>query len=295
MKKTIDFAIVTEALYCAPNNDMLDENRPRQDYDTGLGLMTPGCIKHKIRMALENMTGQQLYMTENTADGFHCLDERADSAIAEFVKVKPDSPEYKSEAARAICKKYLDARLFGFLVPKTQISQRGAVTVQMARTVDPISIMQVQITKCISQKPAPKGKPKKEDSEEKDTNKRGSDQLGTYFVVPFGLYVTFGSIDTILADEKHCNLSDADIDALKQAILHMYDFDASLPRPAGSLNVRNLFWFEQDERSVSLAKIMDALHIAKKDGVSKPSAYSDYTVSMDAIPGVKVTDLANPQ
>ena len=55
--------------------------------------------------------------------------------------------------------------------------------------------------------------------------------------------------------------------------------------------VRNVFWFEPENKRLMESKVYDAFHAEHKEGVDKPQRYQDYNIWVDDIPGVRCTDL----
>lgn len=292
MKKQ-QFVMTIECNNCNPNGDPLNDNRPRLS-NRGHAQMTPVCLNHKIRVAAEAL-GQKIYITTNDTDGYNCLDDRAIGVYPEYHKEKKQNlVAANKKMAQQMNNTFWDCRLFGFLVPFAGSNEKRAVSIEMAQTVDPVIVRSFQITKCIGLN-APKAVEKKKangEGEGEFTLTCSSDTMGAYSLIEFGLMVVRGSICPELA-EKY-GVTHEDIETLKESLLRMFEFDGSLARPAGSMVVRNLFWFEQDgTRRVNEAKIRDAFHVERKTGVAEAQKYQDYDVWVDDIPGVTCVDLAN--
>jgi CRISPR-associated protein Csd2 len=111
--------------------------------------------------------------------------------------------------------------------------------------------------------------------------------MGMKHRVDFGLYVTFGSINPQLATKTGFSYEDAQ--KIKQALLHIFDNDASSARPEGSMEVIQLYWWEHSSKSgqYSSAKVHGSLQVALKDGVKKPQSVDDYTISIKPLDGLK--------
>ncbi|WP_394969890.1 CRISPR-associated protein [Candidatus Allofournierella merdipullorum] len=292
MKKS-HFFMTIECRNCNPNGDPLNGNRPRMD-SMGHALMTPVCLNHKVRVAAEQL-GQRIYITTSDDDGYNCLNDRALGVCPNYQKEKKqDLVAANKKMTEQMNKAFWDCRLFGFLVPSANNSERRAVSIGMARTVDPVVVRDVQITKCVGLE-APKSVEKKKangDGEGEYGTTRSSDTMGSFSVVEFGLMVVHGEVCPELAAKY--GVTEKDIEALKESLLRMFEFDNSLVRPAGSMLVRNLFWLEEDgTRRVSDAKTHDAFHVMLKTGVAEARKYQDYDVWVDKVPGITCVDLAN--
>ena len=145
---------------------------------------------------------------------------------------------------------------------------RGPITVQWAKTVAPVVVSDNGITKCISSD--------KEDG-------KGSDTMGNKAFVKHGLYVVKGSVNGFNAEK--CGLTDEDVVKFKQALTHLFDGDESAARPAGSIKVEKVFWWQHDSRlgSVSSADVFDTVHI--DCNATDPLTIADYTITVDKVEG----------
>ena len=169
---------------------------------------------------------------------------------------------------------WIDVRSFGQVfafkggeAKGVSVGIRGPVTIQPAFSVDSVNVTSLQITKSVSG--------------EGDGSKRGSDTMGMKHSVDFGLYVTYGSINPQLAELT--GFSDADAEKIKNAILHIFDNDASSARPEGSMEVVKLFWWKHNSKSGqhSAAKVHRSVKINKKDGVSEAKSAEDYVITTE--------------
>ena len=67
------------------------------------------------------------------------------------------------------------------------------------------------------------------------------------FTVNYGVYVFNGSISPQLAEKTGFSAEDAE--ALHQALIHMFDNDSSAARPAGSMEVLKVYWWEHNSKA----------------------------------------------
>jgi len=252
-----------------PNGDPLNGNRPRTDY-SNFGEMTDVSIKRKIRDRL-----LERWVAAGKADDggmifVQCDDRKADEhkslrARAEAVLGKALGSD---QTASLACLKWLDVRAFGQLFALksnkkagkknddgsddegdtgVSIGIRGPVTVQSAFSVEPIDITSTQITKSVSG--------------EGDGTKRSSDTMGTKHRVDQGIYRFFGSMNPQLAEKT--GFSDADAQVLKAVLPKLFENDESSARPAGSMEVVKVFWWQHNCKSgqYSSAKVHRSLTV----------------------------------
>ncbi|WP_195572567.1 type I-C CRISPR-associated protein Cas7/Csd2 [Paenibacillus sp. 1001270B_150601_E10] len=273
----IDFAIVFSVTKANPNGDPLNGNRPRQNYD-GHGEISDVAIKRKIRNRLQDM-GESIFVQSNdrNTDEFKSLRERAEAnaALAKIMKAKDGSSE---EFAQLACEEWIDVRSFGQVFAfkggadkGVSVGVRGPVSIHTATSIAPIDITSMQITKSVNSEP---GKDK------------GSDTMGMKHRVDYGVYVCKGSINTQLAEKTGFTIEDAD--KIKQALVTLFENDASSARPDGSMEVIKVYWWEHQSKlgQYSSAKVHRSLTVtANKE---EPKTFEDYTISMNELEGLKV-------
>lgn len=277
LQNKIDFAVVLSVTKANPNGDPLNGNRPRQNYD-GYGEISDVAIKRKIRNRLMDM-GEKVFVQSNDkrTDDFKSLRERAENneTLNKILKDKNKSDEIFAEAA---CKEWIDVRAFGqvfaFKGSKTKgvsVGVRGPVSIHTAISVDPIDIHSMQITKSVNTEPG---------------DKKGSDTMGMKHRVDFGVYVFYGSINTQLAEKTGFTREDAE--KIKEALITLFENDASSARPEGSMEVHKVYWWEHNSKmgQYSSAKVHRTLKIEKN--VDTPKQFSDYTLNLEKLEGLRV-------
>lgn len=282
LKNKIDFAVVFSVKNANPNGDPLNGNRPRETYD-GFGEVSDVCIKRKIRNRLQDM-GERIFvqMDERCDDGFGSLSERA-SANPALRAAGKDKVAY----AKAACKEWFDVRAFGqvfaFKSGKSNksdeekedgvsIGVRGPVTLHPAISHNHIDIETLQITKSVNSEPG---------------EKKSSDTMGSKHRVVFGLYSFSGSINCQLAEKT--GFSEEDAEKILEALKTLFENDASSARPEGSMEVCRVYWWVHNcpNGQYSSAKVHRTLHI--KPLSENPRSFEDYSVTVDKLPGLTVS------
>ncbi|KZS47148.1 type I-C CRISPR-associated protein Cas7/Csd2 [Paenibacillus glucanolyticus] len=272
----IDFAVILSVHNANPNGDPLNGNRPRQNYD-GYGEISDVAIKRKIRNRLQDM-GETIFVQSNDRknDEFNSLRERADgnAELSQILKSKSVSSD---DFARVACQEWIDVRSFGQVFAfkgsgsgGVSVGVRGPVSIHTARSVDPIDISSMQITKSVNSESG------------KD---RGSDTMGMKHRVDFGLYVFYGSVNTQLAEKT--GFTNEDADKIKQALVTLFENDLSSARPDGSMEVHKVYWWEHSSKlgQYSSAKVHRSLNITSK--TDEPRSFEDYAVEVYALDGLK--------
>lgn len=274
----IDFAILITATNANPNGDPLNGNRPREDYD-GYGEISDVCLKRKIRNRLQDM-GENIFVQSNDrcTDGYDSLRTRAEKCEA-LKNVKNGKKTNQDEFAKIACEQWIDVRSFGqvfaFKNDAASVGVRGPVSISLAKSVSPIDVVSMQITKSVNSEAGLSGK--------------ASDTMGMKHRVDFGLYVAKGSINCQLAEKT--GFTEEDAEKIKQALLTLFENDTSSARPDGSMEVCALYWWKHDSKTpkYSSAKVHRSLHIAQKElssSTQRPSSYQDYTITLDTLDGL---------
>ncbi len=253
LQHKIDFAVIFRVKNANPNGDPLNGNRPRTDY-SNYGEMSDVSIKRKVRDRLlerwvndgkNEDDGNMIFVQsdDRKADNAKSLRDRAEAGLGKELGT--------SKTAELACKKWLDVRAFGQLFALksnkkagkkkedgsndegdtgVSIGIRGPVTIQSAFSVEPIDVTSLQITKSVSG--------------EGDGSKRGSDTMGMKHRVDHGVYVFFGSMNPQLSEKT--GFSGADAEAIKAVLPKLFDNDESSARPAGSMEVLKVIWWQHN-------------------------------------------------
>lgn len=270
----IDFAVIISVRYANPNGDPLNGNRPRQTYE-GYGEISDVCLKRKLRNRLQEM-GESIFVQsdDNRVDDFRSLNDRFNAA--KLCDLRVDG-----------CSKWFDVRAFGqvFAFPKKDEKKakkgemkevdsaeegiaegnvdavsfgiRGPVTIQSAFSVEPIIPDSLQIVKSVNL-----------ETDKKNPDKKGSDTMGMKHRVVKGTYVSFGAINTQLAQKTMFSHEDAE--KIKLALRSLFVNDVSSARPEGSMQVLKVIWWEHNSPygQYSSAKVHNSLKV-NADGTYK--------------------------
>jgi CRISPR-associated protein Csd2 len=268
LRNKIDFAVVFSVNGANPNGDPLNGNRPRTNYD-GLGELSDVCIKRKIRNRLME-AGKAIFVQsdDNKVDDYPSLRSRAEGELIAEMK---DEKKFREEA----CKKWIDVRAFGQVFAYkgdgggVSIGIRGPVSIHSAFSVAPVSVSSIQITKSVSG--------------EGEGAKKASDTMGMKHRVDHGLYVSYGAINPQLASKTW--FEDGDAKAIKNALEHLFDNDASSARPEGSMEVVAVFWWQHNVKhgQYSSAVVHRTLSVDPKDGITDPKKIEDYSIKLKSL------------
>ena len=284
LENKIDFAVLFTVNGANPNGNPLGDNYPRMD-SHGRGEMTDVSIKRKIRNTLlDNGLSILIQSDDYNVDGLRSVKERLET-IEEIKKViNKGNPTYEeiNRVKKLACETWYDVRAFGQVIALkakkdnekgSSIGIRGPVTINIAKSVNPITVNHMQITKSVNNE---------------TENKKGSDTMGMKYVVEFGLYVAYGSISPLFAERNGFTKEDAEW--IKYALIHMFDNDASAARPAGSMQVRRLYWWEHNGKMGDSRKTYETLKIEQI--VENPTKFEDFKIDHEELEGVKTEVLS---
>lgn len=257
----VDFIATIEVSNANPNGDPLAGNMPRMD-SNGYGLISDVAIKRKIRNRMQDQ-GNEIFVKsrDHADDGFNSLQKRFEN---EFDKKKTDE-----EVEKESNEKWLDVRSFGQVITyqNRSIGIRGPISVSMAKSLDPIEITSIQITRSANS------------MEPKGGSSRSSDTMGTKHFVEYGVYVVYGSANVFFSEKT--GFSEEDLKVIKESLLTLFANDASSARPEGSMAVKELFWFTHSNKlgNVSSAKIHELLEYDRS--TMEHTNYEDYQIRLN--------------
>lgn len=248
----IDFMAVIIVDGCNPNGDPVSGNSPRIDIE-GFGEISDVCIKRKIRNRMEDL-GNKIFVvsTDRVKDGIFSSSERfKESKITDDYKGIKDNDKILKKA----CKKWLDVRTFGQVIgvkgSSISIPVRGPMSVGLALSIKPIFPEEIRFSKSTNFG----------ESEKKDSTTFGN----VKHVVSKSVYVAKGSFSPQLAEITGFSNDDAQI--VKECIKTMFVNDESSSRPAGTMEIAELFWWTHESRNgnYSPAKVFRSVKILPKE------------------------------
>lgn len=250
-----------------PNGDPDAGNTPRIDPETGLGYVTDVCLKRKIRNFVElTKEGEAGYNILIKPDRF--LNAKFSEAYTqENIPHKSKNPDDIRKARDFMCKNYFDVRAFG-AVMSTGDSPcgivRGPVQINFARSVSPVNIQDITITR--------------QAKTTEDRMDKGETEMGRKSFIPYGLYRAEGYVSASLAN-KVTDLDENDLELLWSAIINMFEDDHSAAR--GKMCMRKLYVFKHENVLGCCPShlLFDKITIDPLTAV--PRSFKDYKITVD--------------
>ena len=286
LQNRYDFLLVFDVQDGNPNGDPDAGNLPRVDAETGKGLVTDVCLKRKVRNYVQltrgDEAGYDIFVKEKGILNARIEKAYADLGIdltqppqdlADGKKRNKEGQGQGGEVQKArdkMCKDYFDIRTFGAVMSTgANAGQvRGPVQMTFARSVDPIVTLEHSITRMAV-------------ATEAEAEKQGGDNrtMGRKNTVPYGLYVARGFISPALA--RQTGFDEDDLNLLWQALTDMFEHDRSAAR--GMMSARKLIVFKHASAlgNDHASRLFERVKIRRKDNVSVPRAFEDYSVTID--------------
>lgn len=266
-----DFIMLFDVENGNPNGDPDAGNTPRMDAETGYGYITDVCLKRKIRnfveLAKEGESGYNILVKPDKALNTRFA-EAYDAEQLEKGKKKDRKAEEIEKARNYMCRNYFDVRAFGAVMSTGDNPcgiVRGPVQITFARSLSPITIEDVTITR--------------QARTTEDRQETGGTEMGRKSIIPYALYRAEGYISAALA-QKVTGLSDDDVELLWNAIVNMFENDHSAAR--GKMCMRKLYIFKHDSTLGNCPShvLFDKVKVSLKE--EKPSRqFADYTINLD--------------
>lgn len=271
IKNRYEFVMIFDVENGNPNGDPDAGNMPRIDPETSQGIVTDVCLKRKIRNFVE--------IYKEGEPGYNILIKPDRSLNSKFTAIYEDNGLKTGQkgknaddvlAARGfMCKNYYDVRAFGAVMSTGDDPcgiVRGPVQLNFAKSVDPVYIQDVSITR--------------QARTTDDRMETGQTEMGRKSVVPYGLYRAEGYVSAMSA-QKVTGFSEEDLELLWTAVINMFEHDHSAAR--GKMCMRKLIVFRHASAlgNAPSAALFDKVKIRRRDGVATPRSYDDYTVTVD--------------
>ncbi|MFN3651619.1 MAG: type I-C CRISPR-associated protein Cas7/Csd2 [Armatimonadota bacterium] len=297
-----DFVLLFDVTDGNPNGDPDAGNLPRVDPETMQGLVTDVCLKRKIRDYVSrardgNGVGYDVYVKHR---GILANEQKR---AYQAVNASPQDSAHSGAQAK-MCELYYDVRMFGAVMstgkaPAAEGSKkevkwncgqvRGPMQLTFSRSVDPITPLDMSITRVALTNP---GDTRKEDADEDEA---GSGQMGRKALLPYGLYVGRGFFSPHLGNTKGgTGVTREDLELFWDALQNMWDLDRSASR--GMLACQGLYVFSHENPlgNAPAHRLFSRIRARRNDGVAAPRSVEDYAVTVneaDLPAGVTLTRL----
>lgn len=249
-----------------PNGDPDNANAPRQHLDTGLGYVTDVCLKHKSRSYIETFYADEPGMNILMKPDKSLNSKFTEAYTALDLNKKDKGLSNQEKACKYMLQNYWDVRTYGAVMstgdnPAGKV--RGAVQVSFAKSVDPIDIEEITITRQIQAK--------------EEDMATGNGTMGQKAFVPYGLYVAKVFVSAPMAEKV--GLTEDDLEKVWESYMNMFEHDHSAAHGVMTMRKLILFKHETAKGNAPQSKLFDLVKIEKKTEV--PSKFEDYEITID--------------
>lgn len=286
-----------------PNGDPDMGNAPRLDPETMQGYITDVATKRRIRnyiqTAFAGQPGMNIIIQQSTNINRHIAEARKEAGVE---GAKDKNAVYAGR--KKACQLFYDVRTFGAVMSTGPNAGqvRGPVQITFGKSLDPVLPLEVSITRVATAENIKNGTLEDYEKWEQDAQEDKLRTMGRKQLIPFGLYEVRGFVSANLAAET--GFDDADLSALFEAILNMYEHDRSASK--GEMEVVSpLILFKhvgtdtdeaQRVRQAKLGcapahRLFDLVKVWKKPEITVPRSYRDYNanVALGKVPkGVEI-------
>ncbi|MFV0389575.1 MAG: type I-C CRISPR-associated protein Cas7/Csd2 [Pyrinomonadaceae bacterium] len=260
-----------------PNGDPDAGNMPRLEPNTNRGIVTDVCLKRKIRNFIET------FPVERNGNAFGVFVKSGPALERTITQAVEEGGGTAEEAVKWLCREFYDIRAFGGVLSvgdkvmkgSAYGQVRGPVQFTFAQSFDPISPLDITITRLVATAIADEAKER---------------TMGGKFVVPYGLYAAKIFVSPAFAERTGFTLRDLEV--FFEALNNMFEHDRSAAR--GDMVVRGIYDFEhvgtQHENNAEANKrearlgcchantLFEGIEVRLNDGIETPASFADYTV-----------------
>ncbi|MBI3966165.1 MAG: type I-C CRISPR-associated protein Cas7/Csd2 [Chloroflexi bacterium] len=290
-----DFVLLFDVTDGNPNGDPDAGNLPRVDPETMQGLVSDVALKRKVRDWVDTARGaeERFKIYVQSGEALNTKHQRAYTA-KNLKSTGAKQSKQDIDVARAwMCENFYDIRMFG-AVMTTGVNcgqVRGSVQVTFARSIDPIVLLDLSITRVAVTREEDAKVVVADDGSGQTTGKQT--EMGRKALVPYGLYRAHGFFNPHFAAQTGAN--EEDLDLFWQALQRMWDLDRSSSR--GMMACRGLYVFSHESAlgNAPAHRLFDLISIPTSRAEA-PRSFKDYEVRVDdsALPsGITLSRLAD--
>ncbi|MCD5414886.1 MAG: type I-B CRISPR-associated protein Cas7/Csh2 [Clostridiales bacterium] len=196
MAKSREFLLVWDSTMANPNGDMLNENRPRQDEETGKLEVSDVRIKRFIREEWIN-TGKKVLVQSTTDEKGKVL------SCASTIKLVASKEDVKDEdLVEFLLKNFIDVRLFGAVVTKPKKDIMGPLQITWSKSIHEAEVKFMQGNAAYA-------------------SKDGAEQSSIWgkHISPYALFKTYAVFNNQTALKQDIAVSEEDIQLFVTALI----------------------------------------------------------------------------
>lgn len=278
VEKRYDFLIAFDVIDGNPNGDPDAGNLPRVDPETMQGVVTDVALKRKVRDYVQitrgDKEGYDIYVKQR---GILTRQQRKAYEALGIENDEEKSANKINDARAWMCTNYYDTRMFGAVMSTTKYNAgqvRGPMQLTFARSIDPITPLDITITRVALTNPSDADKNVPDD----ETEARYG-QMGRKAYIPYGMYIAHGFYSPSFA--KQTGVTSEDLELFWESLINMWDLDRSAAR--GRMATRGLYVFKHESSYGNAPShiLFDKINIKKDSNIEVARSSKDYIVNID--------------
>ena len=278
-----DFVLLFDVTDGNPNGDPDAGNLPRVDPETMHGLVTDVSLKRKVRDWVDAARGDEARFKIYVQKEGEALNAKHRRAYDELDLKSTGSKQARGDVDRArawMCGNFYDIRLFG-AVMSTGVNcgqVRGPVQFTFARSVDPVTPLDLSITRVAVTREEDANIVASEDGSDAAASGKQT-EMGRKSLIPYGLYRAHGFFIPPFAAKTGVDADDLAL--FWQAMRMMWDLDRSSSR--GLMACRGLYVFSHASPlgDAPAHTLFEQVSVARRGAGQAPRKFGDYEVRID--------------
>ncbi len=278
-----DFVLLFDVTDGNPNGDPDAGNLPRVDPETMHGLVTDVSLKRKVRDWVDAARGDEARFKIYVQKEGEALNAKHRRAYDELDLKSTGSKQARGDVDRArawMCGNFYDIRLFGAVMsPGVNCGQvRGPVQFTFARSVDPVTPLDLSITRVAVTREEDANIGASEDGSDAAASGKQT-EMGRKSLIPYGLYRAHGFFIPPFAAKTGVDADDLAL--FWQAMRMMWDLDRSSSR--GLMACRGLYVFSHASKlgEAPAHTLFEQVSVARRGAGQAPRKFGDYEVRID--------------
>lgn len=200
MAKTREFLLVWDSTMANPNGDMLNENRPRQDEETGKFEVSDVRIKRFIREDWINSSVDVLVQADMDDKGKLESCASRVKKLCTANKIKEDDVKGVKEF---LLNQFIDIRLFGAVITKPKLDIMGPLQVAWSQSIHEGTVKFLQGNVAYAS-----GENKSQTS------------IWSKYITPYALFKTYAVYNDLAANRQQIDVTEEDIESFKQHLIN---------------------------------------------------------------------------
>ena len=278
-----DFVLLFDVTDGNPNGDPDAGNLPRVDPETMHGLVTDVSLKRKVRDWVDAARGDEARFKIYVQKEGEALNAKHRRAYDELELKSTGSKQARGDVDKArawMCGNFYDIRLFG-AVMSTGVNcgqVRGPVQFTFARSVDPVTPLDLSITRVAVTREEDANIVASEDGSDAAASGKQT-EMGRKSLIPYGLYRAHGFFIPPFAAKTGVDADDLAL--FWQAMRMMWDLDRSSSR--GLMACRGLYVFSHASPlgDAPAHTLFEQVSVARRGAGQAPRKFGDYEVRID--------------